>query len=75
MIQVKTKDQRELNMISINIKNARYLLNTIYASDVENIKMNKIASRTDLVRFVDELESLLDSSSGTLTLTATMSSK
>lgn len=73
MIQVKTKDQRELNMISINIKNARYLLDTIYASNVENIKMNKIASKTDLVRFVDELESLLESSTGTLTLTATMS--
>lgn len=75
MIQVKTKDQRELNMISINIKNARYLLDTIYASNVENIKMNKIASKTDLVRFVDELESLIESSTGTLTLTATMSSK
>lgn len=72
MKTIKTKDQLAT---SINIKNARYFLDTIYASNVENIKMNKIASNEDFIRFIDELESLIESSTGKLTLTATMSVK
>lgn len=72
MKTIKSKDQPST---SINIKNARYFLETIYASNVENIKMNKIASNKDLFRFIDELETLIESSTGKLTLTASMSVK
>lgn len=69
MAKTRTKDQPAT---SINIKSARYFLDTIYASNVENVKMNKIARNIDLIRFIDGLETLIESSS-TLTLTATVS--
>jgi len=69
MKKIKPDNQHESNQTSIDIKNARYFLDTIYDSNVENIDMNEIASKQALVRFISELEALIESSTGALTLT------
>ena len=74
MIKLTYKDQddqlKESKMITLNIQDANLLIKAIYNADVENIDVDAIADRQDLVQFFAELEALVKSSSGQLTLMA-----
>lgn len=74
MIQLTYKDQddqlKESKMITLNIQDANLLIKAIYNADVENLDVDAIADRQDLVQFFAELEALVKSSSGQLTLMA-----
>lgn len=74
VIQLTYKDQddqlKESKMITLNIQDANLLIKAIYNADVENIDVDAIADRQDLVQFFTELETLVKSSSGQLTLMA-----
>lgn len=67
MTKTRTKNRPAT---SIDIINARYFLDTLYESNVENVKMNDIATNQDFIRFISELEALIESTTGALTLTA-----
>lgn len=74
VIKLTYKDQddqlKESKMISLNIQDANLLIKAIYNADVESIDVDAIADRQDLVQFFAELEVLVKSSSGQLTLMA-----
>lgn len=68
--KARTKGKKVSSKTSISIINARYFLDTLYESNVENIDMDEIADKQNLERFISELEALIESTTGALTLTA-----